>query len=117
MMDHEKVNILLVDDQPAKAAGPMSSCLKELGENLVRRRLRAGSALIPSQERNLQSFWRRCMPELYVVELAAMILESSPPLVQKTAIDFHFGNSSHDLGPAFAPLHEMGAVDIRAGPG
>src|SRR6202012_3102721 len=34
MMDHEKVNILLVDDQPAKLLA-YEVILKELGENLV----------------------------------------------------------------------------------
>ena len=33
-MDHEKVNILLVDDQPAKLLA-YEVILKELGENLV----------------------------------------------------------------------------------
>ena len=36
MMDHEKVNILLVDDQPAKLLA-YEVILKELGENLVDR--------------------------------------------------------------------------------
>jgi len=39
----EKVNILLVDDQPAKLLA-YEVILKELGENLVCRGLRAGSA-------------------------------------------------------------------------
>ncbi len=34
MMDHEKVNILLVDDQPAKLLA-YEVILKELGENLA----------------------------------------------------------------------------------
>ena len=34
MTDHEKVNILLVDDQPAKLLA-YEVILKELGENLV----------------------------------------------------------------------------------
>ena len=34
MMDHEKVNILLVDDQPAKLLA-YEVILKELGETLV----------------------------------------------------------------------------------
>ena len=34
MTDHEKVNILLVDDQPAKLLS-YEVILKELGENLV----------------------------------------------------------------------------------
>jgi len=34
MMDHEKVNILLVDDQPAKLLA-YEVILKELGENLI----------------------------------------------------------------------------------
>jgi response regulator RpfG family c-di-GMP phosphodiesterase len=34
MIDHEKVNILLVDDQPAKLLA-YEVILKELGENLV----------------------------------------------------------------------------------
>ncbi len=50
MMDHEKVNILLVDDQPAKLLA-YEVILKELGENLVVGRFRPRSARIPAQER------------------------------------------------------------------
>ena len=35
MMNHEKVNILLVDDQPAKLLA-YEVILKELGENLIK---------------------------------------------------------------------------------
>ena len=50
-MDHEKVNILLVDDQPAKLLA-YEVILKELGRKSRRRRFRPGSAGISAQERS-----------------------------------------------------------------
>jgi len=72
-MDHEKVNILLVDDQPAKLLA-YEVILKELGENLV----------VASSGREALEYLLKnevaiilvdvCMPELDRFELAAMIL-------------------------------------------
>ena len=81
----EKVNILLVDDQPAKLLG-YEAILSELGENLIK----AGSA-----NEALAQLLRYevavvlvdvCMPDLDGFELAAMIREH--PRFQKTAIIF-----------------------------
>src|SRR5438445_1528997 len=81
----EKVNILLVDDQPGKLLG-YEVILSELGENLIK----AGSA-----NEALEQLLKKdvavvlidvCMPDLDGFELAAMIREH--PRFQKTAIIF-----------------------------
>src|SRR5438094_1162589 len=81
----EKVNILLVDDQPGKLLG-YEVILSELGENLIK----AGSA-----NEALEHLLKNdvavvlidvCMPDLDGFELAAMIREH--PRYQKTAIIF-----------------------------
>jgi signal transduction histidine kinase len=81
----EQVNILLVDDQPAKLLG-YEVILSELGENLIK----AGSA-----NEALEQLLKNevavvlidvCMPDLDGFELAAMIREH--PRFQKTAIIF-----------------------------
>src|SRR3954463_2142886 len=82
---YEPVNILLVDDQPAKLLS-YETILGELGENLIK----AGSA-----NEALEQLLRNdvavvlvdvCMPDLDGFELAAMIREH--PRFQKTAIIF-----------------------------
>src|SRR5690348_18377059 len=84
-MDHEKVNILLVDDQPAKLLA-YEVILKELGENL---------AVATSGREALEYLLKNevavvlvdvCMPELDGFELAAMIREH--PRFRETAIIF-----------------------------
>jgi signal transduction histidine kinase len=81
----EKVNILLVDDQPGKLLG-YEAILSELGENLIK----AGSAN-DALEQLLKNdvavvLVDVCMPDLDGFELAAMIREH--PRFQKTAIIF-----------------------------
>jgi len=81
----EKVNILLVDDQPGKLLG-YEVILSELGENLIK----AGSAN-EALEQLLKNdvavvLTDVCMPDLDGFELAAMIREH--PRYQKTAIIF-----------------------------
>jgi signal transduction histidine kinase len=81
----DKVNILLVDDQPGKLLG-YEVILSELGENLIK----AGSAN-EALEQLLRSdvavvLIDVCMPDLDGFELAAMIREH--PRFQKTAIIF-----------------------------
>jgi PAS domain S-box-containing protein len=85
MRGHEPVNILLVDDQPAKLLS-YEVILSELGENLIK----AGSA-----REGLEQLLKRdiaillvdvCMPDLDGFELAAMIREH--PRYQNTAIIF-----------------------------
>src|SRR6058998_2218922 len=105
-MDHEKVNILLVDDQPAKLLA-YEVILKELGENLVK----------ASSGREALEFLLKndvaiilvdvCMPELDGFELAAMIREH--PRFQKTAMIFISAIQVSDIDRLRG--YEMGAVD------
>ncbi|HEY8579805.1 MAG TPA: response regulator [Beijerinckiaceae bacterium] len=85
MSGHEKINILLVDDQPAKLLS-YEVILEELGETLL---------VANSAREALEHLLRTdvavilidvCMPELDGFELAAMIREH--PRFQKTAIIF-----------------------------
>src|SRR6202047_5404126 len=106
MMDHEKGNILLVDDQPAKLLA-YEVILKELGENLV---------VAASGREALEYLLKNevavilvdvCMPELDGFELAAMIREH--PRFQKTAMFFISAIQGSDLDRLRG--YEMGAVD------
>src|SRR5213595_435332 len=106
MIDHEKVNILLVDDQPAKLLA-YEVILKELGENL---------AVATSGREALEYLLKNevavilvdvCMPELDGFELAAMIREH--PRFQKTAMIFISAIQVSDIDRLRG--YEMGAVD------
>jgi PAS domain S-box-containing protein len=106
MMDHEKVNILLVDDQPAKLLA-YEVILKELGENLV---------VAASGKMALEFLLKNevavilvdvCMPELDGFELASMIREH--PRFQKTAMIFISAIQVSDFDRLRG--YEMGAVD------
>jgi PAS domain S-box-containing protein len=106
MLEHEKVNILLVDDQPAKLLA-YEVILKELGENL---------AVATSGREALEYLLKNevavilvdvCMPELDGFELAAMIREH--PRFQKTAMIFISAIQVSDLDRLRG--YEMGAVD------
>jgi PAS domain S-box-containing protein len=106
MMDHEKVNILLVDDQPAKLLA-YEVILKDLGENLV---------VAASGREALEYLLKNevavilvdvCMPELDGFELAAMIRDH--PRFQKTAMIFISAIQVSDLDRLRG--YEMGAVD------
>jgi len=106
MMDHETVNILLVDDQPAKLLA-YEVILKELGENLV---------VAASGREALEYLLKNevavilvdvCMPELDGFELAAMIREH--PRFQKTAMIFISAIQVSDFDRLRG--YEMGAVD------
>src|SRR6266481_5870451 len=106
MMDHETVNILLVDDQPAKLLA-YEVILKELGENLV---------VAASGREALEYLLKNevavilvdvCMPELDGFELAAMIRQH--PRFQKTAMIFISAIQVSD--PDRLRGYEMGAVD------
>ena len=105
-MDHEKVNILLVDDQPAKLLA-YEVILKELGENLI---------VASSGREALECLLKNevavilvdvCMPELDGFELAAMIREH--PRFQKTAMIFISAIQVSDIDRLRG--YEMGAVD------
>ncbi len=105
-MDHQQVNILLVDDQPAKLLA-YEVILKELGENLV---------VAASGREALEYLLKNevavilldvCMPELDGFELAAMIREH--PRFQKTAMIFISAIQVSDIDRLRG--YEMGAVD------
>src|SRR3979411_3272715 len=106
MMEHEKVNILLVDDQPAKLLA-YEVILKELGENLV---------AVASGREALEFLLKNevavilvdvCMPELDGFELAAMIREH--PRFQKTAMIFISAIQVSDID--LLRGYQIGAVD------
>src|ERR671915_1901883 len=106
MSGHEPVNILLVDDQPAKLLS-YEVILSELGENLIM----AGSA-----SEALEHLLRRdiavvltdvSMPGFDGFELAAMIREH--PRFQRTAIIFVSGIHMSDVD--FVRGYQAGAVD------
>jgi PAS domain S-box-containing protein len=104
--DHQKVNILLVDDQPAKLLA-YEVILKQLNENLV---------VATSGREALEYLLKNevavilvdvCMPELDGFELAAMIREH--PRFQKTAMIFISAIQVSDIDRLRG--YEMGAVD------
>jgi two-component sensor histidine kinase/DNA-binding response OmpR family regulator len=106
MIDHEKVNILLVDDQPAKLLA-YEVILKELGENLVA--AASGREALEYLLKNEVAviLVDVCMPELDGFELAAMIREH--PRFQKTAMIFISAIQVSDIDRLRG--YEMGAVD------
>lgn len=106
MEDNERVNILLVDDQPAKLLA-YEVILKELGENLL---------VASSGREALECLLKNevavvlldvCMPELDGFELAAMIREH--PRFQKIAMIFISAIQISDFDSLRG--YEMGAVD------
>ena len=105
-MDHEKINILLVDDQPAKLLA-YEVILKELGENLVA--AASGREALEFLLKNEVAviLVDVCMPELDGFELAAMIREH--PRFQKTAMIFISAIQVSDFDRLRG--YEMGAVD------
>ena len=106
MIEHEKVNILLVDDQPAKLLA-YEVILKELGENLVA--VASGREALEYLLKNEVAviLLDVCMPELDGFELAAMIREH--PRFQKTAMIFISAIQVSDIDRLRG--YEMGAVD------
>ena len=106
MSNHDKVNILLVDDQPAKLLA-YEVILKDLGENLIK-----ASSAREALEHLLKTdvavvLIDVCMPELDGFQLAAMIREH--PRFQQTAIIFISAVQFTDLDRVRG--YEMGAVD------
>ena len=105
-VEQDKVDILLVDDQPAKLLS-YEAILDPLGENLIK----AGSA-----REALEQLLKRsvaiilidvCMPELDGFQLATMIREH--PRFQKTAIIFVSAVQVADLD--LLRGYQLGAVD------
>ena len=106
MASDDKVNILLVDDQPAKLLS-YETILGELGENLVKA-ASARDALEQLLKLEIAVILVDvCMPELDGFQLAAMIREH--PRFQKTAIIFISAIHLTDVDRLRA--YEMGAVD------
>ena len=106
MSEHDKVNILLVDDQPSKLLS-YEVILHELGENLVK-----ASSGREALEHLLKSeiavvLVDVCMPDLDGFQLAAMIREH--PRFQKTAMIFISAIHLTDMDRLRG--YEMGAVD------
>lgn len=106
MMDHEKINILLVDDQPAKLLA-YEVILKELGETLVVATSGREALEILLKTEIAVILVDVCMPELDGFELAAMIREH--PRFQKIAIIFISAIQVSDFDRLRG--YEMGAVD------
>jgi PAS domain S-box-containing protein len=106
MMEHEKVNILLVDDQPAKLLA-YEVILKELGENLVVATSGREALEVLLKTEIAVILVDVCMPELDGFELAAMIREH--PRFQKTAMIFISAIQVSDFDRLRG--YEMGAVD------
>src|ERR1700745_2627542 len=105
-MDHERVNILLVDDQPAKLLA-YEVILKELGEHLGVAAAGRDALEILLKTEIAVILIDVCMPELDGFELAAMIREH--PRFQKTAIIFISAIHVSDFDRLRG--YEMGAVD------
>src|SRR5450755_4124817 len=106
MRSDEKVNILLVDDQPAKLLS-YEVILREIDENLIK-----ASSGREALEQLLKTeiavvLMDVCMPELDGFELAAMIRDH--PRFRKTAIIFVSGVHLTDLDRLRG--YEVGAVD------
>ena len=106
MTGHEKVNILLVDDQPAKLLS-YEAILHGLNENLLK-----ASSGREALEHLLKSdiavvLVDVCMPDLDGFQLAAMIRDH--PRFQKTAIIFISAILLSEMDSLRG--YEMGAVD------
>jgi len=105
-MTQDKVNILLVDDQPAKLLS-YEVILRDLGESVIKASS-ARAALGHLLKREIAVVLIDvCMPELDGFQLAAMIREH--PRFQKTAIIFISAIHLTDVDRLRG--YEMGAVD------
>lgn len=106
MPEEEKVDILLVDDQPAKLL-TYEAILEQVGENLIK----AGSAAEALEvllKRNVAIILIDvCMPDLDGFQLATMIREH--PRFQKTAIIFVSAIQVTDID--LLRGYQLGAVD------
>ncbi|HUN98451.1 MAG TPA: HWE histidine kinase domain-containing protein [Bradyrhizobium sp.] len=105
-MDHQKVNILLVDDQPAKLLA-YEVILKDLGENLVAASSGRDALEILLKNEIAVILVDVCMPELDGFELAAMIRDH--PRFQRTSMIFISAIQVSDFDRLRG--YEMGAVD------
>jgi PAS domain S-box-containing protein len=106
MRDSDKVNILLVDDQPAKLLS-YEVILRDLGENLVKARSGAEALETLLKQEVAVVLVDVCMPQLDGFELAAMIRDH--PRFRKIAIIFISAIHLSDMDRLRG--YEMGAVD------
>jgi PAS domain S-box-containing protein len=102
----DKVNVLLVDDQPAKLLAN-EEILRELGENLVKAASAREALEFLLKNEAAVVLIDVCMPELDGFQLAAMIREH--PRFQRTAIIFISAIQVDDVDRLRG--YEMGAVD------
>src|SRR5712691_7285659 len=102
----DQVNILLVDDQPAKLLS-YEVILRDLGENLVKAASAREALELLLKKDVAVVLIDVCMPELDGFQLAAMIREH--PRFQKTAIIFISAIHLTDVDRLRG--YEMGAVD------
>src|SRR3979490_1518963 len=103
---NDTVNVLLVDDQPAKLLA-YEAILQELGENLIKTASAREAFECLLKNDVAVVLVDVCMPELDGFQLAAMIREH--PRFQKTAIIFISAIHLTDIDRLRA--YEMGAVD------
>jgi PAS domain S-box-containing protein len=106
MSQAEKLNILLVDDQPGKLLS-YEVILKDLGENLIMAQSGAEALEHLLKKEVAVLLVDVCMPELDGFELAAMIRDH--PRCEKTAIIFISAVQLTDVDRIRG--YEMGAVD------
>src|ERR1700728_2746809 len=102
----DKVNVLLVDDQPAKLLAN-EEILRDLGENLVKTSSAREALEFLLKNEAAVVLIDVCMPELDGFELAALIRDH--PRFQKTAIIFISAIQVTDVDRLRG--YEMGAVD------
>lgn len=102
----EKVNILLVDDQPAKLLS-YEVVLRDLDENIIKAHSAAEAFQILLKNDIAVVLMDVCMPDLDGFELAAMIREH--PRFQRTAIIFI--SAIHLTETDYLRGYEMGGVD------
>src|SRR6266571_7577874 len=105
-MTHDKVNILLVDDQPPKLLA-YEVILRDLGENLIKASTGREALEHLLKKEVAVVLIDVCMPELDGFQLAAMIREH--PRFRKTAIIFISAVLLTDVDRLRG--YEMGAVD------
>jgi len=111
MTVREKVNILMVDDQPAKLLS-YEVILNELGENLIKANSGREALELLLKEDIAVVLMDVSMPEIDGFELADMIRQH--PRFQKTAIIFISGVHLSDLDRLKG--YERGAVDYLSVP-
>ena len=103
---HDKVNVLLVDDQPAKLLAS-EEILRGLGENLVKASSAREALEFLLKNEAAVVLIDVCMPELDGFQLAAMIRDH--PRFQRTASIFISAIQVEDVDRLRG--YEMGAVD------